>query len=120
MLFSAIVWKHSIAEFLLTFLSKNGTMLYNYEAYRIIDLVATTMKRLGCIISRVGIMMRVLVGLLMRMIQGEDCQVNQYSVIWDKLKMNITINFESTKMANAFCKSAKIKKTSSTKVSFSW
>ena len=39
---------------------------------------------------------------------------------WDKLKMDITINFESTEMANAFCKSAKIKKTSSTKVSFSW
>ena len=39
---------------------------------------------------------------------------------WDKLKMDITINFKSTEMAKAFCKSAKFKIPSSSKVSFSW
>ena len=39
---------------------------------------------------------------------------------WEKLKMNITINFKSTAMAKAFCKSSKFKTPSSSKVSFSW
>ena len=54
-----------LRSFLLTFLNKNGTMLYNGEAYHIANLFTTTIKRLVCIISRADIMMRRLVDLLM-------------------------------------------------------
>ena len=39
---------------------------------------------------------------------------------WDKLKMDITINFKDNEMAKAFCKSAEFNTPSSNQVSFIW